>query len=205
LILGGSRGFGAALHRVLQAQGAIAIPYSRSGSESPYGHGDAADAAGLMRLREKILERHGRLDLLVCNAFPSIHALRFEPNALARIEGYISRATSLAAAPLCVFLEALHLAGGRLVMISSSAVESPIREWPHYIAAKSAVESLARVAALQYPRIEALIVRPPKLLTDMTNTPLGRQGATPPEEFAARLAERLRAPVRPGVCEIYPA
>ena len=204
LILGGSRGFGAALHRVLEAQGAIAIAYSRSGSDSPYGCGDAADAAGLVRLRERILERHSRLDLLVCNAFPAIHALRFEPNALARIEGYISRATSLVAAPLCVFLESLHQAGGRLVTISSSAVESPIREWPHYIAAKSAVEALARVAALQYPRIESLIVRPPKLLTDMTNTPLGRQGATRPEEFAARLAERLRAPVRAGVCDIYP-
>jgi len=34
-------------------------------------------------------------------------------------------------------------------------------------------------------------VRPPKLLTELVNTPLGRQDALAPEDFAARLVRRL--------------
>jgi NAD(P)-dependent dehydrogenase (short-subunit alcohol dehydrogenase family) len=204
LIIGGSRGFGSALDRVLKAQGATAIQFSRSGGDTQYGNGDASDPAQLLRLRERIIGEHGHLDLLVCNAFPAIHSLWFEPNTFDRIQAYLSRATALVAAPLCVFLELLNEAGGRLVVISSSAVESPVREWPQYVAAKSAVEGYARVAPLQYPRLAALIVRPPKLLTDLTNTPLGRSGAKRPEEFAVQLAKRLQEPVRPGICDIYP-
>jgi NAD(P)-dependent dehydrogenase (short-subunit alcohol dehydrogenase family) len=204
LIIGGSRGFGAALKLVLEAQGATVIQFSRSASSVAYGKGDASDPEQLTRLREQIIVKYGRLDLLVCNAFPTIQSLRFEPNAFDRIQRYLSHATALVAAPLCVFLEPVHETGGRLVVISSSAVESPVREWPHYIAAKSAIEAYARVAPLQYPRLDTVIVRPPKLLTDMTNTPFGRSGAIRPEEFAVQLARRLREPVRPGTCDIYP-
>ena len=203
LIIGGSRGLGAALVSVLKAQGAKVIQFSRSSGSASFGNGDAANPALLVRLREKITEEYGHLDLMVCNAFPTIHSLRFEPNGFERIQGYLNRATALVAAPLCVFLEPLNESGGRLVVISSSAVENPVREWPQYIAAKSAIEGYARVAPLQYQRIESLIVRPPKLLTDMTNTPLGRSGTTPPEEFAIQLANRLQEPVRPGICDIY--
>lgn len=127
---------------------------------------------------------------------PTIQSRRFDPNALDRVQRYLSRATALVAAPFCVFLEPVHEAGGRLVVVSSSAVENTVREWPHYIAAKSAIEAYARVAPLQYPRLAAVIVRPPKLLTDMTNTPSGRSGAIRPEEFAVQLGRRLQAPVR---------
>jgi NAD(P)-dependent dehydrogenase (short-subunit alcohol dehydrogenase family) len=204
LIIGGSRGLGAMLNGVLAAEGATSIQISRSSGSVPDSRGDATDPVRLLQLRERIIREYGRLDLLICNAFPAIHSLRFEPNALDRIQGYLSRATALVAAPLCVFLEPLHEAGGRLVVISSSAVESPVREWPQYIAAKSAIEAYARVAPLQFPRLEALIVRPPKLLTDMTNTPSGRSGARHPEEFAVELARRLQEPVRPGICDFYP-
>jgi NAD(P)-dependent dehydrogenase (short-subunit alcohol dehydrogenase family) len=88
------------------------------------------------------------------------------------------------------------------VVISSVAAERPVREWPHYVAAKNAVEALARVAPLQYPRISALIVRPEKLLTEMTNTPMGRRGALPPGQLAARIADRLGRPLTQGASEI---
>jgi hypothetical protein len=58
------------------------------------------------------------------------------------------------------------------------------------------------VASLQYPRVRTLIVRPPKLLTAMTNTPLGRLGAASPQVFANRIASRLEGPLEPGKTEI---
>jgi hypothetical protein len=58
---------------------------------------------------------------------------------------------------------------------------------------------LAEVAALQYPRIQTMIVRPNKLLTEMTNTPMGRQNAEPPWKVASKLVDRLRGPAQSGL------
>jgi NAD(P)-dependent dehydrogenase (short-subunit alcohol dehydrogenase family) len=88
------------------------------------------------------------------------------------------------------------------VIISSEAAERPVREWPHYVAAKRAIEGLASVAAMQYPKVRSLIVRPAKLLTAMTNTPMGRLGAASPALVAGRIAARLERPLEPGKTEI---
>jgi hypothetical protein len=77
------------------------------------------------------------------------------------------------------------------VVISSSAVTDPPREWPHYVSAKATIETLARFAS---ERVPFLVVRPPRLLTDMTNTVTGRDGALPVECVAAAIVRRLEAP-----------
>jgi NAD(P)-dependent dehydrogenase (short-subunit alcohol dehydrogenase family)/acyl dehydratase len=204
LVIGGSRGLGAATRSALENNGAVVYSLSRSGPAGGLSEvGDAANLVVLERLRQRIVAEHGRLDILVCNACPALLPLRLESNALGRIEDYIHRATSMAAAPLCVFLDLLNASAGCAVVISSTAAGRPVREWPHYVAAKNAVEALARVAPMQYPRISSIIVRPEKLLTEMTNTPMGRRGALPPEQLAARIAARLGQPLTPGATEIF--
>jgi hypothetical protein len=47
------------------------------------------------------------------------------------------------------------------------------------------------VAALQHPQVGVLVVRPERLLTEMTNTPLGRRNAIAPEHMAARIVQRI--------------
>lgn len=79
-------------------------------------------------------------------------------------------------------------------MISSSAVGHPVKEWPHYLAAKQAAEMLMRVAGMQYPKARTLIVRPPKMLTTLTNTPVGRLDAVSPATVAIQLVRRLAEP-----------
>lgn len=205
VILGSSRGLGAATKRALDLRGAAVYGMARSpdaGDLSRTETGDAADPEALQRLRERVSTEHGRLDFLICNACPPALPLRLEPNAAERIEAYIRQAVSLTLTPLCEFLELLNQSHGCAVIISSIFVEHPVREFPHYIAAKGAVEALVRVASLQYPRVSSLIVRPPKLLTAMTNTPIGRLDALPPELFAARIAARLENPLEPGRAEI---
>jgi NAD(P)-dependent dehydrogenase (short-subunit alcohol dehydrogenase family) len=205
VVLGSSRGLGAAMKRALNLRGAAVFGMTRSGNTEDLSRtevGDAADPEALRRLRERISREHARLDFLICNAFPAFLPLRLEPNATGRIGAYIQQAVSLTLTPLCEFLELLDRSNGCAVIISSIIVEHAEREFPHYIAAKRAVEALACVASLQYPRVCTLIVRPPKLLTSMTNTPMGRIGAASPGLFANRIAARLEDPLEPGKTEI---
>ena len=132
----------------------------------------------------------------------SILPLQLEPNSAGRIAAYIQEAVPLTLAPLCEFLQLLNQSDGCAVVVSSDAAEHPVREWPHYVAAKRAVEALACVASLQYPRVGTLIVRPLKLFTAMTNTPMGRLGAASPGLLANRIAERLELSLEPGKTEI---
>jgi NAD(P)-dependent dehydrogenase (short-subunit alcohol dehydrogenase family) len=205
VILGSSRGLGAAMKRALDLRGAAVYGMARSGKTGDLSRtevGDAADPEAVRRLRERVFREHGRLDFLICNACPPALPLRLEANAADRIGAYIHQAVSLTLTPLCEFLELLNQSNGCAVVISSIFVEHPVREFPHYIAAKGAVEALVRVASLRYPRVASLIVRPPKLLTAMTNTPMGRLGAAPPESLASRIAARLEDPLEPGKAEI---
>lgn len=200
LVLGASRGFGAAVSIAFARAGATVIGTSRaefSGPEAVLGSGiemvrlDTANLESLRELKSSIESRYGHLDYLVCNAFPPIPSLRLEENAFDRLRAYLSAGVDLVLAPLCAFLELLNRSEGTLVLISSSAVEDPIREWPHYVAAKTAGESLVRVAQLQYERIRTVVFRPNRMLTDMTNTPMGRAKAESPAHVAAELMHLL--------------
>jgi NAD(P)-dependent dehydrogenase (short-subunit alcohol dehydrogenase family)/acyl dehydratase len=205
VILGSSRGLGAAMKQALELRGAAVYGMARSannGQRSRTEVGDAADPKALGRLRERVSREQDRLDFLICNACPPVLPLRLEPNATGRIGAYIDLAVSLTLAPLSEFLGLLNRSDGCAVIISSVFVEHPVKEFPHYIAAKQAVEMLGRVASLQYRRVRTLIVRPQKLLTAMTNTPLGRLDAASPALIANKIAARLEDPLEPGTTEI---
>ena len=202
LVIGGNRGLGAEITRCLVAHGCAVVTTSRSpGNQNGVTtfSGSAADAAWLRTVRDAIQKQHGKLDFLICNAFPAINPLRMESNAIERIQAYLQQATALVLNPLCVFMEMLDASGGRAVIVSSTATQRPVKEWPQYVAAKKAIEGLAEVAALQYPRVQTIIVRPNKLLTEMTNTPMGRQNAEPPGKVAAKLVDHLRGQLQPGL------
>jgi NAD(P)-dependent dehydrogenase (short-subunit alcohol dehydrogenase family) len=85
-----------------------------------------------------------------------------------------------------------------VLLVSSLAVENPPAIWPHYVALKSAVEGLVRVAASEYPNVSFCISRPNKLLTDMINTPIGRTNAEDPTSAAMRILSRAVTVLQPG-------
>ena len=193
------------MKQALRFRGAAVYGMARStnsGEPSWTEVGDAADPEALRRLRQRVLGKHNRLDFLICNACPPVLPLRLEPNAASRIAAYIESAVSLTLTPLCEFLDLLNSSDGCAVIVSSVFAEDPVKEFPHYAAAKQAVEMVGRVATLQYRRVRTLIVRPRKLLTTMTNTPLGRSNATSPALIASRIATRLEDPPAPGRTEI---
>jgi NAD(P)-dependent dehydrogenase (short-subunit alcohol dehydrogenase family) len=218
LVIGGSRGLGAAITIALAQQGCTTIVnFHRSAAEATtlqqslqdapgevvLLQGDAADGTWCGIALEKIETTYGRLDFLICNACPPILPLWLEPTALPRIHSYIEKSLALMSTPMATFLNLLSAHGGWNIAISSIyATGQAPADLPHYVAAKSAIEGLVRAASWEYEQVQHCIVRPPKLLTDQTNTPLSRQGAISPETVAASLVKTLTTTETSGSLKI---
>jgi len=217
LVIGGSRGLGSSICRTLALQGCtVLFSYLRceedadrlcqSFSESPGNivalRGDGSDPDWCGWAKQQILERHGRLDFLVCNACPSPKPSWLEPCATERINDYVAQGVSLVSVPLAAFLNVLQDTGGRAVIISSIFVKEPQADMPQYVSTKFAIEGLVKVAALEYERVGFLVVRPPRLSTDLTNTLLGRQGTLGTEHVAAGIVRILMRPTKAGSAQI---
>lgn len=208
LVVGASRGLGAALVRGLALHGAGVVGGFRSdpagaaavtaglpsGAGDVHMHqGDGTDPAWCAAAVAACTDRLGGLDLLVLNASPSLRSLDLVPGAIDRIQAHVQTAVALAAQPLAAALPALEAAGGTVVLVSSSAVTDPPADWPHYVAAKGAVEALVRAAAAAHPGVQVLILRPPRLDTGFTHN-AALADAMPP----ARVVEVLVAALAEG-------
>ena len=218
IVVGASRGFGSSLALTLAAAGATVIAlYARSSEDAERLRAaaeglpgrvipiqcDASDPAACSEIRQQALTQYGHVDWLICSAVTSLHALRIEPAAFERIEGFTRQGLALVLAPLTVFLDLLSESGGSVLVVSSQAVEDPPSVWPHYVALKCAVEGLTRVAAREYPKVSFCIARPAKLLTDLVNTPMGRSKAESSASAAARILSEAATASRPGeVCYV---
>lgn len=218
LVVGASRGLGAGLTQFLSLQGAtVLVNFHKSRQEAEQLkeamsggpgeiallQGDGGNSGVCREMGREIELQYKRLDYLVCNACPPLLPLWLEPQAAHRISEYVERSFSLVCSPMSVFLPALSASGGWCVVISSVvAHRQPPAEWPHYVSAKYAIEGLVRVAAVEYPLISFLLVRPPGLLTDLTSTPLGRQEAIRPENVAAKIVRRILGSPVPGRVEV---
>jgi NAD(P)-dependent dehydrogenase (short-subunit alcohol dehydrogenase family)/acyl dehydratase len=217
LVIGASRGLGAALALSLASQGCTVLAsFRRSEVEAEQLQASAAAASGTIRLlrgdaaelawceevREIVVGEYGRLDYLICNAAPALLPMRLHARTVDRLNAYLTRSVGLVSVPMAVFLPLVSEHAGWLVTISSSAVAAPPADWPHYVSAKYAIEGLTRVAALEQRAASYLIARPPRLRTDLLNTPLGHEGATAPERVAAHIVAHLMGPPAPGRVQV---
>lgn len=206
VVIGGSRGLGAALTQLLALRGAdVVLTYARSseaagsvqaelgdaGAKVHLVQADASTSEGCAELDRQVTERLGGIDLLICNASPAIRALPFTPGSADRIADFVDASLRLVTGPLATFVPGLSVAGGTAVLLSSAAVDDPPADWPHYVAAKHAAEGLFQWAAARHRKVRFVVVRPAKLLTDQMNTPMGRIGALPVEQAAAAIVDRV--------------
>jgi NAD(P)-dependent dehydrogenase (short-subunit alcohol dehydrogenase family) len=209
VVIGGSRGLGAALTQALALRGAdVLLVYRDSATEAVRVRDSASDAAGTIETVQgdagdptwcsdallPLVDARGGLDLLVCSASPPIRPLRLDPAGLDRFERFVLESLGLASAPLAALLDELDARSGTALVVSSSALTTLPPEWPHYVTAKSALEGLVAWASAAHPRTRFVVVRPPKLLTDQMNSLLGRVGAAPVEPVAAKIVRRLGEP-----------
>jgi NAD(P)-dependent dehydrogenase (short-subunit alcohol dehydrogenase family) len=209
VVIGGSRGLGAAIVQALAMQGCTVLATYREsvadaervkrsvdhflGTVEMIG-GDAADEAWCRGVLCPLVASRGGLDILVCNASPSIRALSLSLDEVRRFRAFASTSLDLVCVPMAALLETLSRRSGCCVSISSSFVRSLPADWPHYVAAKSAAEGLVSWAAANFNSVRFVIARPPRLLTDHMNTPAGRQGAVPVERVAAAIVGRVGGP-----------
>lgn len=204
LVTGGSRGLGSAIVQTLVLHGCtVLVNYHKSHEEAErlrkeYDNGsiilvpgDISDLNYCEELKKEILEDYGKLDFLFLNASPALLPLWVEPDSIQRINSFLMKSFSMVSVPMATFTPLLDKIGGQLVFISSSVVQEATPDWPHYAAAKSAIEGLVRTSAIEYPNARFAIARFKRLLTDLTNTPLGRKGAKSPELAAVNLVEEI--------------
>jgi NAD(P)-dependent dehydrogenase (short-subunit alcohol dehydrogenase family) len=215
VVIGASRGFGAALTLALLARGhRVHAAYSSSSDNAAelvelagddrdrlvLHRLDARDPAALRDL-EAQLESEAPLAGVVLSAAPPPLSMGLTGESGAELADYVAESLRLVAVPLGALL-ALLGSEAWILFCSSSAILAPPRDWPHYVTAKTALEGLARWVAASAPAVRTVVLRPPAMRTELTNTPSGRLAAVPTESIARWIADRLVGGELPPGCSV---
>jgi 3-oxoacyl-[acyl-carrier protein] reductase len=204
LVTGASRGIGRAIAARLAAQGAIVVAAARGDHADAavrelvgLGHRaeavslDVTDEAAVERLPAAIVERHGRLDVIVSNAGIARDQLLLR---MKRADWDVVLATNLTATfalAQAAVRPMLKQRGGRIIAISSVVGQTGNAGQSNYAAAKAGLIGFAKALAREVASrgITVNVVAPGLVETDMTRAvtekaqgewaaqiPLGRPG-----------------------------
>ena len=217
LVTGGSRGIGAAIVRRLAKDGLHVVAVARSadkledicrainsegGSAEPLAC-DIADSKALADSIEKVIDKHGHLDVLVNNAGITKDGLllRMDDEDFDSVIDTNLKSAFVAIRAAARSMIRLKGVGGRIVNISSVAGVAGNAGQANYAASKAGLIGLSKSVAkeLASKNVTCNVVAPGFITTDMTNVlndqiketakshiPLRRFGQ--PEEIAAVVA-----------------
>jgi 3-oxoacyl-[acyl-carrier protein] reductase len=176
VVTGASRGLGAAFARVLAEEGCSLALGARDvdavravaddlatehGVEVTAGHLDVTDEDSLARFRAEVVERHGRVDIVIANAgigsFAPIVATdagdvraTFEVNVTGLLLTLKTFAADLLAAP----------ARGMVVAVTSDVSARVFPGGAAYVASKHAARAIARTFQQEHPELRICELRP---------------------------------------------
>lgn len=198
LVTGASRGIGAAMAQAIGAHGASVIvnyhgsrdkaeavlaAIRASGGDGMTRQADVRDAAAVDAMVAAAIERFGRVDVLINNASigfpvkPFVELTWEEVNA--KITGEVQALYNCSQA---VLRDMVRRKAGKLVFVSSSLSRQPGGGFAAHAGAKSAVDAMAKVMALELGPmgITANVIAPGLVKTDAT--------AEQPAEMHAQIA-----------------
>lgn len=171
LVTGGVRGVGAGISRVFRDCGAVVVTCARrpadEGSDAAdleFHPVDLRDPEAVRAMVDAIVERHGRLDVVINNAGGAPFALAAD--ASANFHAKIVALNLLSA--LTVAQEAnrvMQPTGGAIVNISSVSGHRPSPGTASYGAAKAGIDSLTQSLAVEWApavRMNSVVVGPVK-------------------------------------------
>lgn len=204
LILGGTKGLGAQIAMYYAQRGAsIILTYHRSKEQARQFcdylstvsdqiecvQSDAGSLVECKKLRKYMEERYGGIDrLYICAAQPP-RKIEMYPDNYPLFEKYLTQGVQMFYYPFFVLKESVQVNGKITILSTIATVERLFfHNIPEYICVKSVVESISECAF--YKEREGrqyFVARPPKMFTEMNNTPAGRVGSERPEDMAARL------------------
>ncbi|MCH0540292.1 SDR family oxidoreductase [Streptomyces sp. MUM 203J] len=199
LVTGSSSGIGAAIAARLAAEGMrLVINSSRSpekgrelAAELPDAHyvqADVSDEADAVRLVDAVIERYGRLDVLVNSAgvtqvIPHADIAAVTPEVWQRILGVNVIGTWQVIQAAAPHLAKAESGAGSVVTISSVAGNRPVGSSIPYAVSKAALDHMTRLlAAALGPHIRVNSVAPA-----LTETPWTRDNP-----FFQKIAEKVR-------------
>lgn len=165
LVTGGVRGVGAGISAVFAEQGAVVVTCARrpvDGLPYEFHSCDVRDPDAVSGLVDAIVERHGRLDVVVNNAggspyvlaadaSPRFHQKVIELNLLGML--HVSQAANA--------VMQQQAGGGSIVSISSVSGQRPSPGTAAYSAAKAGVDSLTATLAVEWApkvRVNSVVV-----------------------------------------------
>ena len=172
VVTGASRGIGAAIAERFAREGVRVVGVSRTPLESDLdiesAQADVSAPADVERLMEDVVERHGRLDVVVNNA-----AIEHEGTVVETSpeEWDHVMAVNLRSVFLCAKYAIPHLSGTRGAIINVASVDGLWAEpsLAAYCAAKGGVIALTRAIAIDHGRdgIRCMCICPSYVATDM--------------------------------------
>ena len=211
LVTGASRGIGRAIAGTLAAQGATVLAAARGDHAGDVASAlvaqgyrveaislDVTDTKALEQLPGQIVERHGRLDIIVSNAGIARDQLLMRMKREDWDEVLLTNLTATYVLAQAAVRPMLKQKGGRIIVISSVVGQTGNAGQVNYAASKAGLIGLAKALAREIASrgITVNVVAPGLVETDMTRTmsergqidwatqiPLGRPGT--PDDVAA--------------------
>jgi len=211
IVTGASRGIGRAIAAKLAQQGAVVVAAARgenaaeaareisnAGGRAESATVDVSDSSSIDALVGGVLQRHGRIDILVSNAGIARDQLMLRMKRDDWDQVIATNLTSAFTAVQAVLKPMIKQRGGRIISISSVVGEMGNAGQANYAASKAGLIGFSKAVAREVASrgITVNVVTPGMVETDMTKAiadkaqgdwssqiPLGRIGA--PQDIAA--------------------
>jgi NAD(P)-dependent dehydrogenase (short-subunit alcohol dehydrogenase family)/acyl dehydratase len=202
LVIGGSRGFGATLAKLLAVHGChVDIIFHRNREsaegvqtevrsqnvESAIHPCDLNDGDAVLDLQKRLASRY---DLAFVNAMPFIEKKPFAAYSTTEFLQKFSGEMELAINSLYLAKSCLK-PDGVIVYSSSIYVEKPVAGFSRYIGLKAAVEKILEAISLEDKSQRVMNLRLPKMNTDQTNNPLDLNRRAETADVAAEVLRHL--------------